>query len=357
MQDSKSRSLKSFSRITKTVETPKHQTSSLPNYLVSAAYMLGRRVTSIPMLLESLLQQEGMAMLGGSSDVGKTTFLRQLAVAVATGQDSFLGFKLNLRHKRAIYVSSEDDEISVSALLYKQYGESMKPDELSRLHYIFDSGESIIAKIDLALSKQPADLVILDAFGDFFAGDMNANNQVRAFLNRLAAISKKYGCCIVMLHHTTKKSERNGPSKGNMIGSQGIEARMRCVFELRKDPNDGTLRHLCIVKGNYLSEDFKKKSIVIKMSDNMIYTNTGSRVGLGYLTPDDPREKLREERDELIVQYHNDGKSIREIEAKLNQDGIQVRKSTIANVIQEKRPPVQNPMGDGQLDSNEITET
>ncbi|MFN6342506.1 MAG: AAA family ATPase, partial [Bacteroidota bacterium] len=321
MQDSKSRSLKSFSRITKTVETPKHQTSSLPNYLVSAAYMLGRRVTSIPMLLESLLQQEGMAMLGGSSDVGKTTFLRQLAVAVATGQDSFLGFKLNLRHKRAIYVSSEDDEISVSALLYKQYGESMKPDELSRLHYIFDSGESIIAKIDLALSKQPADLVILDAFGDFFAGDMNANNQVRAFLNRLAAISKKYGCCIVMLHHTTKKSERNGPSKGNMIGSQGIEARMRCVFELRKDPNDGTLRHLCIVKGNYLSEDFKKKSIVIKMSDNMIYTNTGSRVGLGYLTPDDPREKLREERDELIVQYHNDGKSIREIEAKLNQDG------------------------------------
>ena len=47
------------------------------------------------------------------------------------------------------------------------------------------------------------------------------------------------------------------PSKHNAIGSQGFEAKMRVMMELRPDPVRHDIRHLCIVKGNYLSEEYK----------------------------------------------------------------------------------------------------
>jgi len=51
------------------------------------------------------------------------------------------------------------------------------------------------------------------------------------------------------------------PSKEHLLGSQGFEAKMRTVIELRKDYEfPDKYRNLCIVKGNYLSEKYKNES-------------------------------------------------------------------------------------------------
>lgn len=66
-------------------------------------------------------------------------------------------------------------------------------------------------------------------------------------------------------------------TKNNLLGSQGIEAKMRIVIELRNDRVEANMKHLCIVKGNYLPQDAKNESCKLWSTDNLIYENTGER--------------------------------------------------------------------------------
>ncbi len=54
---------------------------------------------------------------------------------------------------------------------------------------------------------------------------------------------------------------------------------MRLVIELRADLLDPSLRHLCIVKGNYLPASYKKESYVLQFDEgNFVFSNTGERM-------------------------------------------------------------------------------
>ncbi len=50
---------------------------------------------------------------------------------------------------------------------------------------------------------------------------------------------------------------------------------MRLVIELRSDQLDPSLKHLCIVKGNYLPPEFKQQSYVLHFDQQMNLTSTG----------------------------------------------------------------------------------
>ena len=141
--------------------------------------LLNRNVQEIPSLLDPLLPKVGLACLAGSSDTGKSAFLRQFSMCVAAGLPSFLGMKLNVEHRSAIYVSTEDDETANAYLMVRQNQQlSLQPSELGGLRFLFDS-EKVVEELDKRLSAKPADLVIVDCFSDQYMGSMNESNQVR----------------------------------------------------------------------------------------------------------------------------------------------------------------------------------
>ena len=160
------------------------------------------------------------------------------------------------------------------------------------------------------LSARAADLVIVDAFSDIYTGSLNENNQVRGFLQEFHDIAQRHQCLILFLHHTGKRTESLTPSKHNAIGSQGFEAKMRLLIELRKDPRQGCehLRHLCIVKGNYLAPTFKNASFELRFSPHLNYFPTGNRV---------PFEELRERTDDDLRMSEQIAKAL-----SLQQSGI-----------------------------------
>ena len=86
---------------------------------------------------------------------------------------------------------------------------------------------------------------------------MNENNCVRSFLNAFSQLAIRHNTLVIFLHHTGKRTESLAPSKHNAIGSEGFEAKMRLIMELRQDPEHHNIRHLYIVKGNYLSAEYK----------------------------------------------------------------------------------------------------
>ncbi len=309
-------------------------TTQREQYVFTADNILRLNNKELPCILDKVVQQIGLAALGGSSDCGKSSILRHFAIAICTKQKKFLGCRIKAKHNSVIYVSTEDDIQSVSYLLNKQNGEQKIPPNLYQsLRYIFDT-EDILEKLEAELSNKPADLVIVDTFTDLYIGSMNDTNQVRSYLNKYNLLAQRHKCLILFLHHTGKKTELLAPSKNNLLGSQGFEAKMRVVFELRRDKYDSSLRHLCIVKGNYLKDDYKSSSFVLKFSENMTFSNTGVRVPFEELKQDDKNDDEKKKREE---QQKREAKKLRS--QGLTQQAIGtklgVNKSTISRWLNE----------------------
>ena len=295
-------------------------------YLINGVDMLQTDNVAMDCLVEPLLPRVGVVALVGTSDSGKSTLLRGLAMAVAAGCESYLGFALKPQHRSAIYVSTEDDAKAVGVLMQRQIEELVTPKEAySSLDFIFET-PNLVENLDRMLEDKPRDLVVIDAFADLYTGALNENNRVRAFINDFSQLAVKHSTLFIFLHHTGKRTESLAPSKHNAIGSQGFEAKMRLMMELRQDPTNPDIRHLCVVKGNYLSSEYKHDSFELRFTPGLNFIPTGNRV---------PFSQLRErdaERDERLIQVRalrEEGHTLQEIADTLGYKD----RSTISKIL------------------------
>lgn len=281
--------------------------------------LLRSEAKSIPFLLDPILQQTGLACLAGSSDTGKSTFLRQLAVAIVSGEKEFLGFTINAKHKSVIFVATEDD-INATRVLLKKHVNGKEALSLRRLRFLFET-DNLVNELDRRLTSNPADLVILDCFSDAFGQNLNDTHLIRNYLNIFQRLASKHECLIILLHHTGKRTEQFAPNKNNLLGGQGFEAKMRVVFELRNDFKSPVVKHFCIVKGNYIPSAFKTDSYVLKFDENSLsFYNTGKRIPFNKLT--NAAEEKQIQRYLLASQLKKQGLSHVEIADKV---GLQTK--------------------------------
>jgi RecA-family ATPase len=210
-------------------------------------------------------------------------------------------------HQSAIYVSSEDDENATGFLLHSlNQTQRLDPADCSRLRFIFETHD-LLAELDRRLTNAPADLVIIDAFGDLYAGDANKTNQIRQFLHDYSQLAQKHGCLILWLHHTGKRTDEEAPSKHHVIGGQGFEGKMRLLIELRRDHHDHSRRHLCVVKGNYLPDEYKNESYVLNF-EQFLFSQTGERVPFEQLAkPKEHPLDIGQQRYEQIQELRKKG--------------------------------------------------
>ena len=315
----------------------------------SAKQIIDMGITETPMLVEGLIPKYGISSLAGSSDLGKSYLLMQLLDAIINNDSHFLGFNLNVEHAKAIYVSTEDDVESLCPRLTNLSKNRADKNVYERLGVI-TSTENMLQLVDLALTKHPADLVVFDTFADMFEGDMNQSNKVRSFLQKFKELASKHKTHFIFNHHCGKKNDLRAPHKDNLLGSQGYESAMRTVIELRKDFSNPDIRHLCVVKANYLDETSKNRSYALNFDyRDSGFTSTGIRVPFEQLVKPENGEQ-RSARDTRILQLKTEGNSISQITAKMNEEGFDIGRTTVGNIC-KVNPSIQTPQGektDGQ---------
>jgi len=301
--------------------------------IVTGETLMKMKIKDLPYLVQGLIPKTSMVALAGSSDTGKSSLLRQLASAISSGDNDFLGFKLNIKHGRVLYISTEDDSFAMAYLLDK-YNSFLRPEQLKNLFFLFDT-EDYFVKIENILKVTPVDAIIIDTFTDLYGGEMNSTNKIRSYLNQYSTIATRFDCATIFLHHTGKRTEDLIPSKSNLLGSQGFEAKMRLVLELRRDFDQNHLRHLCIVKGNYVPDKEKEMSYVLDFKE-FYFRNTGKRVPFVKLIKG--YETKQAESNELvskICQLRKENKTAREISKILNDSGIHVGKSRVGELMKQ----------------------
>lgn len=250
-----------------------------PPKLVNAYDLLQKPVKRIDNLVNPILPRVGVCCLAGTSEIGKSTFLRQLAMAIGMGRSEFLGFELNPRRYSVLIISTEDGEHAVAENLYRISKNEVLPNDYLDVDFLFDC-EDILYQIDELAGDNKRDLIIVDGFADVFGGSMNDANDVRHFLNVFKEKAERYQCLIMFMHHIGKNKEGMMPDKSLLLGSQAIEAKMRVVLELRPDRKRPDHLHLCVVKGNYLKREEKELSYVLKVDDDYRFHGTDERCKL-----------------------------------------------------------------------------
>jgi RecA-family ATPase len=312
------------------VETETYETNS--SEIITGDELLNMEIEDYPTLLDPIFPKVGLIALAGSSDTGKSSFLRQFAIHVASGMDNFLGFNLDKKHNSAIVFSTEDDKTAISYLLNKQNRKMNFPAEaFNNLRYVFEAMDPVEA-LDKELNRKPADVVIIDTFTDIYRGEMNATNRIRSFLNDYGQLAQQHETLFIFLHHTGKGKDKLEPSKHNLLGSQGFEAKMRLVMELRRDQFNPDYRHLCVVKGNYLSEEYKNESYLLEFDDHMLFHNRHERIPFENLVQHDTSERKNGKEENLT-------KTKELLEQGFNQSQIAeelgVNKATICRYMKE----------------------
>jgi hypothetical protein len=96
---------------------------------------------------------------------------------------------------------------------------------------------------------------------------------------------------------------------------------MRSVLMLTKDDSDESLRHLCVIKNNYLPESSKSMSYVLRFNEYLSFENTGERVRLNELATEEWIE------DAKVMQEN--GLPLKEVSDRLSKKEFTVSKSTL----------------------------
>jgi RecA-family ATPase len=289
---------------------------------------------TLPCLVDPIFPKQGLIGFAGSSDTGKSSLLKQLATSIARGESEFLGFPTNVKHRSVIYVSTEDDIHAVKVVLKKQRKKASRSNAVKGLRFLFNS-EKLYKQVESELKREPADLVIIDALSDIVQGDMNMSSTIRPFLENFSNLSKKHECLIIFLHHTSKKSEGTVPKKGNLLGSQGFEAKCRMVSLLVRDNLEPQLRHFCIVKGNYLGDEYKDNSFVLDFMEDLTFKNTGERRPLDEIKQTEntyTKKKKLEQNKKDAVNLRSSGLTLQQIAEKLEVD-----KSTVSRWLDKSK--------------------
>lgn len=262
-------------------------------------------------LMSPIFPQKGTAVLAGKPDTGKSQFARQLCIQVAFGIKSFIDFELNPIHNRSIYVATEDNQDNTRYLMNRQmHGLGQTPKE--NLRFIFADTmeqEEILKSLDDELTKAPADLVVVDSFGDIFkGGDSNNNMAMRNTVKTFDKIAKKHNCLILFVHHINKGAYRQAPGQEHIQGGAGLMQKVRLGIQLSE--GDNNTRYFTVVKGNYCPKEYKQNSIVLDFSeDTFIFQNTGKLIPtneLGTQPNEDKKEEKYNELESIAVEIFGD---------------------------------------------------
>jgi hypothetical protein len=185
----------------------------------------------IEYILERYLQTNEVAMFAGPGSVGKSYFMMEAAVCIATGSQ-FFGQNKKPSPRKCMYLMAERHEKNLMRRFYKiahqvadrsktaderkrfeqrlaenYYTKSLSGESLQLIELVGQQWRPAFPALD-ALIKEliAADIKTLfaDPISRFQGGNENAAEVVSAVIKALEYISHHVGCSCVFLHHTGK---------------------------------------------------------------------------------------------------------------------------------------------------------
>lgn len=176
-------------------------------------------------LVDGLLTQTGSSLIVAPPKTGKSTLIRNLALAVSRGE-RFLG--MNTLQGPVLYLALEEQKHEVL-----EHFEEMGADGTEPLHiHAKELPQSPVDNLELAIGEFKPVLVIIDTLMRFTRiKDINDYSQTVNALSPLTDMARTMGFHIAFTHHA--KKDQSGHHGEGILGSTGVFGAVDTVMEFR----------------------------------------------------------------------------------------------------------------------------
>ena len=207
-------------------------------FVVSATELMKKDMPPKQMLVSTFMPFASYGMVVAPRGIGKSWFSLALGIAVASGQSSFLGWKIH-QTTRVLYVDGEMQTVDIRDRVKGLSGgqvidnlDILPSEELyqkGRPVCLDDKTEQrqIEAMLDaLEQQNRKPGVIILDNLSTLRRGvDENSNSETQSLVDFLVSLRHR-GYSVLVVHHTNKAGKQRGASI--------IEVPMDYVIELKK---------------------------------------------------------------------------------------------------------------------------
>jgi DNA primase len=192
---------------------------------------------AVDYLIPGLLPKGESALLVASPKVGKTLLGIDLAFAVATGEDYFLGE--TCQQGKVLLVSVDESRQSTKAKLIKR---GFKKSDAENIRIIPQFEVSQLEKLEAEIEDFHPTLVIIDSLKRITKGSTISENSAEFsdVVYTISELCNRYGASCVLIHHSKKDNEIIGVD--NVRGSSAIVGALGNVWIMnrvaKEDPNN-----------------------------------------------------------------------------------------------------------------------
>jgi hypothetical protein len=205
-------------------------------------------------LIEDLIAEGTLTVLGGEEGVGKSMFLMNLGMGLASGIRRFLGWRIQAPAK-VLYLNNEMGD-SKFIRRFQSMAKSLDKLNLEKFSAPQHFPQFDISKgplIEYVSTKRP-DLIIFDCMYLMHDADENDASEMKSFIRDVAVFAREYNSAIILAHHLKKGRKGDLLNSHRLRGSTAITAFADNVFILDRDGEKEADRFFSIVKSRDLPD-------------------------------------------------------------------------------------------------------
>lgn len=216
-------------------------------------------------IVKGVLPRAEMAVVYGDSGSGKTFFVLDMAIAVATGAE-WRG--IPAKKGRVVYVAAEGaagfrNRLKAYAHEHQIDLEALDIGVISGAPNMLDKADAVDVAKSIVHSGG-ADIVVLDTFAQVMPGaNENSGEDVGKALAHCKGIHKATGAMVVLVHHSGKDSSRGAR------GWSGLRAAADCEIEVIRSNDDRAATVTKLKDGEDGAEfGFQLRTVVVGFDDD-----------------------------------------------------------------------------------------
>ena len=249
-------------------------------------------VEQVEWLLYPFIPYGKVTIIQGDPGEGKTTMVLQIIAKLTRGEPILpVTDTTKTKEKRSDEVDSENEDLDAEDNMQEQssvspvnviyqtaedgLGDTIKPRLLaagadcSKGCWVIDDSDQPLTMADVrleeAIVQTKARMVVLDPIQGFLGAnvDMHRANEIRPLMKRIAVLSEKYRCAVILIGHMNKNS--NGKSSYRGLGSIDFQAAARSVLIVGRVKDEPEVRVVCHTKSSLAPEG---TSIAFRLDKN-----------------------------------------------------------------------------------------
>ena len=190
-------------------------------HIFSTADFLAASFPSEPIISEGILDAQGVMVVFGPSEVGKSYFVLQTALTLATG-GAWLDRWSVTRPFRVLLLQAEVSAHRFQARVHKLSQSFAPSDKLwlaTEWSLKLDERQPRQALVS-ALQDYQIEVLILDPFRPFFSGDENNSRDIEAFFSGFGDV-RDLGIATIVVHHKRKPTAFFGTADEGKYTARG----------------------------------------------------------------------------------------------------------------------------------------